>query len=47
MNSRKVEGPAAVLRNSLIREVSFTPTSVDHNTRDSEFSDSYARARRR
>jgi hypothetical protein len=38
VNGRKVEGPAAVFRNSLIREVSFTPTGVDSNTSAAVFS---------
>jgi hypothetical protein len=32
VNGRKVEGPAAVFRHSLIRELSLTPTGVDSNT---------------
>lgn len=32
VNGRTVEGPATIFRNSLIREVSFTPTGADHRT---------------
>lgn len=32
VNGRTVEGPAAIFRQSLIREVSFTPTGADHRT---------------
>lgn len=38
VNGRKVEGPAAVFRNSQIREVSLTPTGVDANTSATVFS---------
>lgn len=38
VNGRTVSGPAAVFRRSLIREVSFTPTGVDHNTNAAVFS---------
>lgn len=32
VNGQKITGPANIFRNNLIREVSFTPTGVDHNT---------------
>jgi len=32
VNGHTVQGPAYIFRNNLIREVSFTPTGVDHNT---------------
>ena len=38
VNGKKVEGPLSIFRNSLIREVSFTPTGVDANTSAAVFS---------
>ncbi len=38
INGREIIGPAVVFKNSLIREVSFTPTPVDVNTPASVFS---------
>ncbi len=32
VNGHEITGPAAIFRNNMIREVSFTPTGVDHNT---------------
>ena len=38
VNDRQVNGPVSIFRNSLIREVSLTPTGVDHNTSATVFS---------
>lgn len=40
VNGREVHGPCTVFRQSRIREVSFTPTGVDHNTSARVFSSS-------
>jgi hypothetical protein len=41
INGNDVKGPAAIFRNSVVREVSFTPTGVDNGTSATAFSATY------